>query len=271
MGLCHRASWRSLLLHLKGVPSAGFWNAAWLTSTFFGAGHTGNNGENWIGIFAAAFIGFVFCVSIWVTGSAWWAIGCHAAWELGETYFYGTADSGFVAPGHLLSTSPAGTPLWSRRYRRARGQPAHHSHRAAPAGMAVGDLSPTPACRDLRTRGHPTIGKLKDSARLWLNRTGDVSLREQLITQVVLGILSRELAPGQRLPSTRDLSRRFGIHANTASAAYRQLESEGWVETRHGSGVFVRTTRPEASLSPEMAIDQMIGDLAAKAQIRRPA
>ena len=100
--------------------------------------------------------------------------------------------------------------------------------------------------------------------RLWLNRTGDVSLREQLLTQVVLGILSRELAPGQRLPSTRDLSRRFGIHANTASAAYRQLESEGWVETRHGSGVFVRTTRPETSLTPEMAIDQMIGDLAAK-------
>lgn len=102
--------------------------------------------------------------------------------------------------------------------------------------------------------------------RLWLNRTGDVSLRDQLITQVVLGILSRELAPGQRLPSTRDLSRRFGIHANTASAAYRQLEIEGWVETRHGSGVFVRTTRPETSLTPEMAIDQMIGDLAARAR-----
>ena len=102
--------------------------------------------------------------------------------------------------------------------------------------------------------------------RLWLNRTGDVSLREQLITQVVLGILSRELAPGHRLPSTRDLSRRFGIHANTASAAYRQLESDGWVELRHGSGVFVRTTRPETSLTAEMAIDQMIGDLAAKAR-----
>ena len=102
--------------------------------------------------------------------------------------------------------------------------------------------------------------------RLWLNRTGDVSLREQLITQVVLGILSRELAPGQRLPSTRDLSRRFGIHPNTASAAYRQLETDGWVELRHGSGVFVRTTRPQAPLSTEMALDQMIGDLAAKAR-----
>jgi DNA-binding transcriptional regulator YhcF (GntR family) len=100
--------------------------------------------------------------------------------------------------------------------------------------------------------------------RLWLNRTSEVSLREQLITQVVLGILGKELAPGHRLPSTRDLSRRFGIHANTASAAYRQLEDEGWVEMRHGSGVFVRSTRPEAPLSPEMAIDQLIGDLAGR-------
>src|SRR3569833_1221679 len=102
--------------------------------------------------------------------------------------------------------------------------------------------------------------------RLWLNRTAEISLREQLITQVVLGILSRELAPGHRLPSTRDLSRRFGIHANTASAAYRQLEDEGWVEMRHGSGVFVRSTRPEAPLTPEIAIDQMTGDLAARAR-----
>jgi DNA-binding transcriptional regulator YhcF (GntR family) len=102
--------------------------------------------------------------------------------------------------------------------------------------------------------------------RLWLNRTAAVSLREQLITQVVLGILSKELGPGQRLPSTRDLSRRFGIHANTASAAYRQLEDEGWVEMRHGSGVFVRSTRPEAPLSSEIAIDQMIGDVAGRAR-----
>ena len=102
-----------LFLHVQKAPSAGFWQAAWLTSTLFGFGHTSNNGENWIGIFAAAFIGFVFCVSVWVTGSAWWAIGCHAAWDWAETYFYGTADSGLVAKGHLLTTSPAGNPFWS--------------------------------------------------------------------------------------------------------------------------------------------------------------
>ena len=102
-----------LLLHLKRAPSSGFWQAAWLTSTLFGAGHAGNAGELWIGIFAAGFIGFVFCVRVWLTGSAWWAIGCHAAWDWAETYFYGTADSGFVARGHLFSSTPAGNPLWS--------------------------------------------------------------------------------------------------------------------------------------------------------------
>jgi GntR family transcriptional regulator len=106
--------------------------------------------------------------------------------------------------------------------------------------------------------------------RLWLNRNAEVPLREQLITQVVLAILTREVLPGQRLPSTRELARRFGIHPNTASAAYRQLEQEGWLELRHGSGVFVSSARHALSLSPEMApeslVDQLIGELAARAR-----
>jgi GntR family transcriptional regulator len=106
--------------------------------------------------------------------------------------------------------------------------------------------------------------------RLWLNRTGEVSLREQLVTQVVLAILCKELQPGQRLPSTRDLARRFSIHANTASAAYRELERDGWLEFRHGSGVFVRASQPGTRLSPQIAaefvVDRLIGELVAKAR-----
>lgn len=108
--------------------------------------------------------------------------------------------------------------------------------------------------------------------RLWLNRTGDISLREQLRTQIVLGILCQELLPGARLPSTRDLARRFGIHANTASAAYRELEREGWLEFRAGSGVYVRASRPAAPESPalaaEFAVDQLIGKLVVEARKR---
>jgi len=102
-----------LWLHLKKSQSAGFWYAAWVTSTLFGFTHTGNGGENWIGVFAAAAIGFVFCVSVRLTGSAWWAIGFHASWDWAETYFYGTADSGNVATGHYLTTTPIGAALWS--------------------------------------------------------------------------------------------------------------------------------------------------------------
>lgn len=100
-------------LYVKKQEKSSFWYAAWVTSSLFGFVHTGNNGENWIGIFSAAAIGFVFCVSIWATGSAWWAIGCHAAWDWAETYFYGTADSGLVPQGHLLTTSPTGSAFWS--------------------------------------------------------------------------------------------------------------------------------------------------------------
>ena len=102
-----------LLLHIKKTPRTAFWQAAWVTSTFFGAIHLSNGGENWIGIFCAGAIGFVFCVSVRLTGSAWWAIGCHSAWDWAETYFYGTANSGLVAQGHYLSASPSGNALWS--------------------------------------------------------------------------------------------------------------------------------------------------------------
>lgn len=101
------------LLHRKAAASSAFWQAAWVTSTFFGFYHTSNFGETNLGVFAAAAVGFVFCVSVWLTGSAWWAIGCHAAWDWAETFVYGTADSGLQARGHLLSASPAGNPLWS--------------------------------------------------------------------------------------------------------------------------------------------------------------
>ena len=102
-----------LVLNQKFGARSAFWQAAWVTSTFFGFYHTSNTGENWIGIFAAAFMGFAFCLSVRLTGSAWWAIGCHAAWDWAETFFYGAADSGIQGQGHFLSAGPAGNPLWS--------------------------------------------------------------------------------------------------------------------------------------------------------------
>jgi DNA-binding transcriptional regulator YhcF (GntR family) len=97
--------------------------------------------------------------------------------------------------------------------------------------------------------------------QLWLARGSAVSVREQLVTQVVLGILSDDLAPGQRLPSTRELARRFHLHPNTISAGYRQLARNRWVEFRRGSGVYVRATKPTAARSAAHELDQSIAQL----------
>jgi GntR family transcriptional regulator len=97
--------------------------------------------------------------------------------------------------------------------------------------------------------------------QLWFAHESAVTLREQLVTQILLGILSDDLRPGQRLPSTRELARRFRLHPNTVSAGYRQLERERWVEFRHGSGIYVRDTKPESALSPAFALDQLVADL----------
>jgi GntR family transcriptional regulator len=95
--------------------------------------------------------------------------------------------------------------------------------------------------------------------RLWLAKNSEVPLREQLATQIVLGITSGDLAAGERLPSTRELARRFQIHSNTVSAAYRELARRGWVEFRRGSGVYVRARAPLEPLDAEdLALDQLI-------------
>jgi len=102
--------------------------------------------------------------------------------------------------------------------------------------------------------------------QLWFARGSEVSIREQLVTQVVLGILSDDLAPGQRLPSTRELARRFKLHPNTVSAGYRQLQQERWVEFRRGSGVYIAAEKPEVVLSSAVALEQMIATLVRSAQ-----
>src|SRR3954447_24541334 len=97
--------------------------------------------------------------------------------------------------------------------------------------------------------------------RFWLARNSEVPIREQLVTQIILAILSGDLEAGHRLPSTRELARRFNVHANTISAAYRQLEEERWVESRRGSGVFIRKSKPQGQISTALALDEMIASL----------
>jgi len=100
--------------------------------------------------------------------------------------------------------------------------------------------------------------------RFWISRKSELPIREQLVRQVLLGILSEDLPPGHKLPSVRALARRHRIHANTVSAAYHALVERGWLELRRGSGLYVRPLEPSAEGQSEL--DRLLAVLLRAAQ-----
>jgi len=101
------------LLKSEYSKPLGFWTAAVLLSLLFGLGHGSNPGESPIGLLSAGLAGLVFCLSLWRTGSLWWAIGFHSSWDWAQSFLYGVADSGMMVQHHLLATHPVGRALLS--------------------------------------------------------------------------------------------------------------------------------------------------------------
>jgi hypothetical protein len=94
-------------------PALGFWTAAVIFSIRFGLRRSRNPGESPIGLLSAGLAAMVFCLSLWRTGSLWWAVGFHAAWDWAQSFLYGVADSGIMVQHHLLATHPVGKSILS--------------------------------------------------------------------------------------------------------------------------------------------------------------
>jgi membrane protease YdiL (CAAX protease family) len=89
----------------------GFWPAAAIWSTLFGAIHLGNTGESWVGGLMAGLFGIVSCLALQRTGSLWLSIGMHAGFDYTETFIFGVPDSGFPAKSALINSVLHG-PRW---------------------------------------------------------------------------------------------------------------------------------------------------------------
>ena len=97
-----------------------------------------------------------------------------------------------------------------------------------------------------------------------LETKSEVRLHRQVYRELARLILAGRLAPGSRLPSSRDLARELGVARNTILSALDQLASEGYVEGRRGSGTFVAADLPDKTpLAP--------GALAALGDVANPA
>lgn len=80
----------------------------------------------------------------------------------------------------------------------------------------------------------------------------DIPASKQLLDQIRFAIASRQYPPGHRLPSTRQLAMITGLHRNTISKIYQQLEEDGLVSSQAGSGIYVKT--------PPQSREDLVGD-----------
>jgi membrane protease YdiL (CAAX protease family) len=110
VGLWEEFFWRGYVLATL-ADGVGFWPAASLVSALFAATHLSNHGEGWMGIPQIFLVSMFFCLTLRRTGSLWFAVGLHAAWDYGETLIFSSPDSGTVAPGTLLRSAFHG-PSW---------------------------------------------------------------------------------------------------------------------------------------------------------------
>jgi DNA-binding transcriptional regulator YhcF (GntR family) len=74
-------------------------------------------------------------------------------------------------------------------------------------------------------------------------------LYAQIASRIRVAIAAAELRPGDALPSVRQLAARLRLNPATVVQAYRELETEGFVEMRQGAGTFVRDVQTDRRAS----------------------
>ena len=74
---------------------------------------------------------------------------------------------------------------------------------------------------------------------LRINFNSGVPIYQQLMEQIKHAVATRAVHAGEQLPTIRKLAEELAMNPNTAARAYRELEREGVIEVRHGSGAYV--------------------------------
>lgn len=102
-----------------------------------------------------------------------------------------------------------------------------------------------------------------------LNHHSGIPIYEQMVSAVIAAIDAGQLDIGDKLPSIRGLAAELGINPNTVARVYRELELRGFVESRSGSGCFVRPVDEKAAAAARRASMQelwtrMLGEAKAR-------
>ncbi len=80
----------------------------------------------------------------------------------------------------------------------------------------------------------------------------------QIKEQMRLAVAGGAVKPGEQVPTVRDLATQLRINLNTVARAYREMQSEGLLTSRQGSGTFVS---PEAQAISQAASRRMVREM----------
>ena len=100
-----------------------------------------------------------------------------------------------------------------------------------------------------------------------LDLRSGVPVYRQIIDQVLGGIASGALKPGDQVPTVRQLAVDLAINPNTVVRAYRELEIREVLTTQQGTGTFITDKKPpeKNELEHRRRVAQLAGELLAKA------
>lgn len=82
---------------------------------------------------------------------------------------------------------------------------------------------------------------------LRVDPSSSIPVYAQIVDQVKRAVASGAFKPGDPLPSLRETSLKLRVNPLTVGKAYKLLEQEGLIETRHGLGSFVAAQAPDTA------------------------
>src|SRR5437870_2439416 len=99
-----------------------------------------------------------------------------------------------------------------------------------------------------------------------LDMASGVPVYRQIMDQVMGAIAAGSLAPGNQLPTVRQLAVDLAVNPNTVVRAYRELEFRGMLDTQHGTGTFVTQRKVKKNDAERLRqLNQLVADFVARA------
>jgi GntR family transcriptional regulator len=93
-----------------------------------------------------------------------------------------------------------------------------------------------------------------------------VPVYRQIIDQVMGGMATGVLRPGEQLPTVRQVAVDLAINPNTVQRAYREMEIRGVLETQQGTGTFISQQKVQRNeVERRRQLGQLVGDIVARA------